>query len=85
MQSVVGRAEERRRSSAASASAASLKEGSAAISMYTEPPSEDISLEDFESYAMDRLAGATMFLASLSPLRRVITVFEECTASTLHF
>ena len=58
MQSVVGRNEERRRSSAASASAATMKEfGGVAISMYSDPPTEDISLEDFESFALDRLAG----------------------------
>ena len=55
MQSVVGRNEERRRSGLASSA---VKESNTSITMYGEPPSEDISLEDFESFALDRLAGA---------------------------
>lgn len=54
MQAVVGRQEAKRR---ASAIAAAKQEDGSSLSMYVEPPSEDISIEDFEAFALDRLAG----------------------------
>lgn len=55
MQAVVGHREAKRRESAI---AAAKQEKSSGLSMYVQPPSEDISIEDFEAFALDRLAGA---------------------------
>lgn len=53
MQAVVGRQEAERRKSAF----LFKKQDASGLSMYSEPPEEDISLEDFEAFALDRLAG----------------------------
>lgn len=53
MQAVLGQEARERRSSAA----ASKQVEAPAICMYATAPTEEVSLEDFESFALDRLAG----------------------------